>query len=204
MSRAAGVAWACLCFGCASVAGRTESLPLEHELAFHGVIAPRTVGTFTNTRANRWLDPRLGVSFTYVPESAGPAEEVTIYVYPLPDSPDENFLRAEFEKALADITQYTDRYRDGFEVRLDGEEKVTIVTSTDQPYSGWRAETTLLRNGPSLHSLLLVFAKDGHFIKYRISYPRSLRVLRAPEIDEFLRTSLEQLRIPQARRSNKR
>lgn len=198
MSRLVTLGWLCFSVGCASAPVHTNAPPGVPESTFGGVTFPETVNTVTVIQAYRWLDSGLGVSLTYVPITTEVEAEFTVYVYPLPDSSGTEYLRAEFDAALGELAQYTDQNRDGLEISLDREEAVEIVTGDGRVYTGWRAATTLKQEGMALQSLVYVFEKDGSFVKYRISYLRSLRVMMAPRVDDFLRETLTQIRVPPA------
>jgi len=172
-----------------SLSAQAEVSSYEGTYRFGGVTYPSSADTFRVFRTARWPDPSLGVALSYL--SPAFKAELTVYVYP-----SDQTLTAEFDEALAELQTYTQQNREGVEVTIEETGVVDVGVAGDARFDGHLATTTL-RQGSSAHvSLLYLFEKDGWFIKYRISYERSIRTLMEPRVSEFLTTTLAEIVLP--------
>lgn len=157
---------------------------------FSGVTFPAAVDTFLVLRATRWPQPALGIQLHYGSPLA-PRGQFDIYVYPVPEP--EGAARSveeEFRTAMGGIRRYADENMEGVEVTVESEDPVTITTPTGETYEGWKAHTTYRNDSSVRRSLLYVFAKDGHFLKYRITHDEERSELLDPRLRAFLEASL--------------
>lgn len=167
------------------------------DFTFAGVTFPAVVDTFAVLSVSRWPQVSMGVAIHYASPIAS-RSNFDVYVYPVPDSllqrtSEVDRLEAEFAEALAGISEYREG-RDGVTVELDYEEPSGMAWDGVQ-YHGLMGMTTLTRGTEVRRSLAYVFEKDGHFIKYRISFAREQWDGLEPRIEEFVAETLGRIRV---------
>lgn len=161
---------------------------------FVGLGFPDAVAVFDVTNATRYEDPALGISLSYM--SSEIPSELTVYVYPVPKDGGDDPIPDEFDRAWAEIEQYAEQNRSQMELELGAREDVEVAGVDGTMFAGRRGETIVRAGGGALDSLLLLFLKDGWFIKYRITYERPSRLVIEPHVDSFLRTTLASIDVP--------
>lgn len=144
---------------------------------FDGVSFPPTVEGFAVENVRRWVDdPSLGIAVTYLlPDDR--VAELTLYVYPIDgeslaegDASSEDVLVREYESALGDLREYAEDAREVDELTLEEERDWPTRLADGTEITGRSARLMLRWDEFRLQSYLLVFVRDGTFIKIRFSH----------------------------------
>lgn len=152
-----------------------------------GVRYPENVGAFAASRITRYPDPELGMSVSYLAQ--GLRAEISIYVYPVPADASGDALRGQFDADWQVMQRYAEQARD-MEVTVEGEGAVEVTADDGTPFAGFKGEVVMRRQGQASASFLYLFRKGDAFIKYRVSYDRSLRLTVEPEVPRFISATL--------------
>ena len=155
--------------GCTAV-----RLPATWE--FDGVSFPPGVEGFAAVNVRRWIEhPWLGVAVTYLlPEER--SAELTLYVYPVDESQREgatsgqDALAREYEAALRDLREYAQGSREVDELEVEEERDWEAPLADGSTLIGRSARLSLRWDQFRVRSYLVVFVRDGTYIKFRLSY----------------------------------
>ncbi len=154
---------------------------------FNTLSFPAAIDSFQVASANRWPGvPELGTAVKYVTQ-VDPTAELDVYVYlGSADRPGADSARAlaEFAVAMTGIREYAENQR-GAEITIDKEGPHDAVTVDGRSYAGQLATFTLRQGGQRFRSLLMVFVRDAHYVKLRVTYNPAMRVLLQPHLARF-------------------
>ena len=154
---------------------------------FDALSFPAVIDSFEVLSANRWPGvPELGTTVKYVTD-IDPSAELDVYVYLVSaDRVGSDSARAfaEFDVAMVGIREYAENQR-GAEITIDEEQPHDVVATDGRSYAGQLARFTLRRGGERLRSILMVFVRDEHYVKFRMTYNPAMRVLLQPRLEEF-------------------
>lgn len=160
-----------------------------------GVRYPENVGAFAASRITRYPDPELGIGVSYLAQ--GLRAEVSIYVYPVPADASGNLLRGQFDADWQVMQRYAEQARE-VELTVEGEGPIEVTADDGAAFAGLRGEVVMRRQGQANASFLYLFQKGDAFIKYRVTYDRSLRLTLEPEVQRFISATLASV-IPASR-----
>lgn len=166
----------------------------DAQYTFSGVAFPAAADTFLVMRAVRWPQTSAGVQLHYASPIA-PRAQLDIYVYPVGEGDEggHRTLREEFDGTLEGIGSYARENMEGVEVAVGEGSPVTLTGPAGTGHTGWMALTTYTQGGETRRSLLYLFEKNGHFLKYRATHGQNLHDMLDPRIERFVAESLERV-----------
>ena len=161
------------------------------------ITVPTIVDTFALMEVNRWPQAARGIRLAYRTPME-PRASFDVFVYPVnaTGGTTEEQLVDEFDAARDEVTLYVRHDRENIEITALEESEVSVETSEGRVFNGFQAEMTFDREGDLSRSLLLVFKKDGYFIKYRLSHAPHLRERLETPIQALLKASLSRIQLP--------
>jgi len=139
----------------------------------NGFRVPAIADTFALMEVNRYQVVELGFSLVY----SGPLQrdlDMTIYVYP-PRVDGEDFLRAELAAAVDEMQRYAASRRNPWTMSIKTEGAYSQPLSSGETLEGLMAEAEYFRAGQTSRTFAYVFERDGHILKYRITYDSGAR-----------------------------
>lgn len=173
---------------CLAAAPLTAQAPDDHAIAvMRGVQFPEVIGTFAGARLTRYPEVDQGVSFSYLAPQF--RAEISVYVYPVSEESAAVPLGEVFAFDWDVIQRYAQQVREAT-VEVLGDTAVTIVDDNAAPHAGFRGELTMTRGANVQSSQLYLFIRGHHFLKFRVTYDKSMQQQAEPEVQRFLASAL--------------
>lgn len=159
-----------------------------------GIQVPSVADTFALVDVRRWPRLNLGFSLQYATPLSNRAD-LNLYVYPVPaerrNLDETEVINSEFEAAVRGIYDYNAANRAGASITIDVEQETSLDLSNGEAVNGMHAEGTFERSETRRPTLLYVFVKGDHYLKYRISFDVEDRKLLEPHFTEWIRLTYE-------------
>lgn len=166
---------------------------VNHPWVVEGFRVPKRADSFALLVARRWPQLSLGISLQYF-TPISPNASVTLYVYPIPPEQAGDVaaaLLAEFEVAVRAAFNEEVLARSGVTVAMGIREGAAIELSDGTRVGGLWAAGSMTRGSDQQASSVWVFAKDGHFFKYRVTHPGQDWARLEPRVAAWMRATYE-------------
>jgi hypothetical protein len=140
---------------------------------FMGVAFPLEAGPYSAMSVHRYVDPQLGISVRYFAIPGGDRVDISVYpaVTPDPTEPQlhsDSAVSQEFKKARAELRSGAFERRGATGVKSVADTTIQVVLGADTLRGRW-ADFEISRDDQSYMSSLILFMKDGSFVKARRS-----------------------------------